>query len=323
MKRLLLIFTILFCFTVANAQNPFEAYGYTPKIATLSNGKYNEFHDLDTIVQIGTVLFNTQSKQIVAFLQIDTLYSEATLQPDIVSMWLSPDPLSDEYPSTSPYMYCLGNPIVFVDPDGRFVKGFVATWDEGSQSYNKVEVNDKGGDKINYTEYRGGKQDGMMQTHDLENKTFEWKDVSSSEISPVTGTPSGKGALTDANWIIDLAAGGISGIMTSASKVAAKSIAEEGANLVYQGLDKTGVVKYVGITGRDAAVRFGEHLGSNTAKSFLRYEVIPGATNLSKTGARIWEQNLINQFGLSKNGGQLLNKINSIAPKNWLKFGIK
>lgn len=124
MKRLFLVFTILFCITLANAQNPFEAYGYTPKIATLSNGKYNEFHDLDTVVQIGTVLFNTQTKQIVAFLQVDTLYSEATLQPDIVSMWMSPDPLASEYPSNSLYIYCLGNPIVFVDPDGRFVDWF-------------------------------------------------------------------------------------------------------------------------------------------------------------------------------------------------------
>lgn len=119
MKRLFLIFTILFCVSLANAQNPFEAYGYTPKIATLSNGKYNEFHDLDTVVQIGSVLYNTQTKQIVAFLQVDTLYSEATLQPDIVSMWLSPDPLSDEYPSWSPYAYCANNPIFFIDPDGR------------------------------------------------------------------------------------------------------------------------------------------------------------------------------------------------------------
>ncbi|PKP20330.1 MAG: hypothetical protein CVU05_09340 [Bacteroidetes bacterium HGW-Bacteroidetes-21] len=126
MKRLFLISAILICYTLANAQNPFEAYGYTPKIATLSQGKYNEFHDLDTIVQIGTVLFNTKSKQIVAFLQTDTLYSEATLQPDIVSMWMSPDPLSDEYPSNSPYMYCLGNPIVLIDPDGRYVDWYLS-----------------------------------------------------------------------------------------------------------------------------------------------------------------------------------------------------
>ena len=88
---------------------------------------------------------------------------------------------------------------------------------------------------------------------------------------------------------------------------------------MYQGFDKAGVVKYVGITGRDAAVRFGEHLSSGTAKSLLRYEVVPGATNLSRTGARVWEQTLINQNGLNN----LLNVRNSIAPKYWFQYGIK
>lgn len=94
-------------------------------------------------------------------------------------------------------------------------------------------------------------------------------------------------------------------------------------NLVYQGFDKAGVVRYVGITERQAAVRFGEDLSSGTAKSLLRYEVVPGATNLSRTGARVWEQTLINQYGLQKNGGLLLNKINSISPANWWQYGIK
>lgn len=77
------------------------------------------------------------------------------------------------------------------------------------------------------------------------------------------------------------------------------------------------------INPRDCPKSFGEHLSSGTAKSFLRYEVVPGATNLSRTEARVWEQTLINQYGLQKNGGLLLNKINSIAPKNWWKYGIK
>ena len=45
---------------------------------------------------------------------------------------------------------------------------------------------------------------------------------------------------------------------------------------------------------------------TRTAKSLLDYRVIDGATGLSKTGARIWEQTLINQYGLGKNGGQLM-----------------
>ena len=35
-----------------------------------------------------------------------------------LSVWLSVDPLSDKYLSTSPYMYVLGNPIKFIDPNG-------------------------------------------------------------------------------------------------------------------------------------------------------------------------------------------------------------
>lgn len=36
-----------------------------------------------------------------------------------ISICLSIDPLSDKYPSMSPYMYCAGNPVILVDPDGR------------------------------------------------------------------------------------------------------------------------------------------------------------------------------------------------------------
>jgi len=41
-----------------------------------------------------------------------------------LSVWLSVDPLSDKYPSMSAYMYCAGNPVILVDPDGRKIKGF-------------------------------------------------------------------------------------------------------------------------------------------------------------------------------------------------------
>ena len=34
-------------------------------------------------------------------------------------MWLSVDPLADKYPNVTPYLYCNGNPIMLVDPDGN------------------------------------------------------------------------------------------------------------------------------------------------------------------------------------------------------------
>ena len=35
-----------------------------------------------------------------------------------LSIWLSVDPMSDKYPSTSPYVYCANNPIIYKDPNG-------------------------------------------------------------------------------------------------------------------------------------------------------------------------------------------------------------
>ncbi len=41
-----------------------------------------------------------------------------------LSIWLSVDPMSDKYPSMSPYNYCANNPVMLVDPDGRdFING--------------------------------------------------------------------------------------------------------------------------------------------------------------------------------------------------------
>jgi RHS repeat-associated protein len=46
------------------------------------------------------------------------IYFGARYYDPELSVWLSVDPLSDEYPSTSPYMYVLGNPVIFIDPNG-------------------------------------------------------------------------------------------------------------------------------------------------------------------------------------------------------------
>lgn len=119
--------------------------------------------------------------------------------------------------------------------------------------------------------------------------------------------------------------GKVAGVITNGfvGKTVVSGTAKAGTNVVYQGFDKTtNVVKYVGITSREPAIRFAEHAASGTAKAALRYRVIDGAIGLSRTNARVLEQTLINQYGLQKNGGQLLNKINSIAPQNWKQYGL-
>lgn len=44
---------------------------------------------------------------------------------DLSGLFLSVDPMSDKYPSISPYAYCAWNPVKLVDPDGReiWIKG--------------------------------------------------------------------------------------------------------------------------------------------------------------------------------------------------------
>jgi hypothetical protein len=41
----------------------------------------------------------------------------------MVLCWLSIDPLAEKYPNVGGYTYCLNNPIKYIDPDGRWVKG--------------------------------------------------------------------------------------------------------------------------------------------------------------------------------------------------------
>jgi len=59
-----------------------------------------------------------------------------------LSGWLSVDPMSDKYPSTSSYMYCSGNPVILIDPNGLEI---VITGEDGEKiTYNQgMEYNGK------------------------------------------------------------------------------------------------------------------------------------------------------------------------------------
>ena len=43
---------------------------------------------------------------------------------ELMTMWLSVDPMADKYPSISPYAYCAWNPVKLVDPDGNELTDF-------------------------------------------------------------------------------------------------------------------------------------------------------------------------------------------------------
>ena len=150
MKKLYLLLFCLFTVSIITAQeklsqqekdrrqkniqagNPFAKLGSKAKVATLSNGKYLEVQDLDSIVTIGTVRFHVDRNEIVGFIEKDTLNPDAQPIGDVPSRWISPDPLSEEFSEWSPYTFVYNNPIKFTDPTGMApeeccpgLKGFV------------------------------------------------------------------------------------------------------------------------------------------------------------------------------------------------------
>ena len=57
---------------------------------------------------------------------------------ELMTLWLSVDPMADKYPSISPYAYCAWNPVKLVDPDGEEISthtdelgNVIAVYDDG------------------------------------------------------------------------------------------------------------------------------------------------------------------------------------------------
>ena len=68
---------------------------------------------------------------------------------DLLTGWLSVDPMSDKYPSISPYAYCSWNPVKLIDPDGRDV------WEVSEDGHVK-RTGDDGGVKKQTINYANG-----------------------------------------------------------------------------------------------------------------------------------------------------------------------
>ena len=68
-------------------------------------------------IPLNTIKYNEQRDEETGYGYFGARY----MDHELMTMWLSVDPLADKYPSISPYAYCAWNPVKLVDPDGKDV----------------------------------------------------------------------------------------------------------------------------------------------------------------------------------------------------------
>ena len=105
--------------------------------------------------RLGAYTFNGKEKDYESGFHY---YGERYYWSELLTGWLSVDPMADKYPSISPYAYCAWNPVKLVDPDGRDWYEYVhpethKTMVRWTESHNQDELNNElkgGGIKGNY-----------------------------------------------------------------------------------------------------------------------------------------------------------------------------
>ena len=98
---------------------------------------------------------------------------------EVLTGWLSVDPMADKYPSISPYAYCAWNPVKLVDPDGN--EAVNDGWKVDNQNKTITRVNLCGGD---YTQYVEGDGAPVRYNTSRDNLLNEYKDYKVIDNAP-------------------------------------------------------------------------------------------------------------------------------------------
>ena len=87
------------------------------RYASLSWGLFDEEIRTKPLERYGNTVFDTRTKQIVAFLQGDILYNQYNFDP-VIFAW-NVDPLAKSFASLSPYIFAQNSPIAMIDKQGE------------------------------------------------------------------------------------------------------------------------------------------------------------------------------------------------------------
>ncbi len=138
--KTLLSLCILFLLSFAGftqGQNPFKSIGKKGNVLTLSNGKYDESFEKDSLERIGTAIINRYTRKIEKFSEENSL-SKSGSQSNKESRFLSVDPLTKKFAELTPYQYASNSPISGTDLDGEEYKFHALDWKDKAHTKLKV-----------------------------------------------------------------------------------------------------------------------------------------------------------------------------------------
>jgi len=160
MKRItyILLFVSLLQPIALKAQTPYDSFApETSRPMLETDALYEEIvkenRHADTILCAAVIDFQSQSLYLVS-LADGTLLASAPLT-DEVQKWLSVDPLVDKNIATAPYLYCGGNPIRFVDPDGR--DDFEVYWNQEEKKVSIKQIENNNYDQFHIIDADGNR----------------------------------------------------------------------------------------------------------------------------------------------------------------------
>lgn len=131
--QFLLVALSSFCFFDVSAQeSPYFVFGdNTPTLC--ANSTYNT-DNLKCAVffkdySVGFVEFDIKARTVFIRDAKGRELQLINLTPSDITRFTSLDPKAESYPSVSPYVYCVGNPICYTDPTGMYIEeGSIKDW---------------------------------------------------------------------------------------------------------------------------------------------------------------------------------------------------
>ncbi len=155
---------------------------YYPFGMSYENSEQSPWHKYPTAGGDSKYLYNGKEVQGEVFRSVGGVnvglglydYGARFYDPSI-ARWTSVDPLADVIPEHSPYAYVFNNPINYNDPTGMMGEGLANEYDaevNEDGTVNFVYVSDKGGDDIDYINWKDSDGNALGTTEHVVEKEY-------------------------------------------------------------------------------------------------------------------------------------------------------